>query len=67
MNSQQQLSPLGCMPCSALISRPVPYPACDVIFLQVASYELLASLRPHAVTPPSLEVGGVRVTVEMSG
>lgn len=33
--------------------------------LQVAPYELLRSLKPQAVEPAVMEVGGVKVTVEV--
>lgn len=33
--------------------------------LQVAPYELLRSLKSQAVEPAIMEVGGVKVTVEM--
>lgn len=34
--------------------------------LQVASYDLLKSLMPFSVEPAVLEVGGVKVTVDLS-
>lgn len=50
-------------PASLHPHSPGPAPPC--VCVQVAPYELLRSLKAQAVEPAILEVGGVKVTVEM--